>query len=188
MNTDITATHLFLGEAHRYAIQLMENGTYILKQLPSLEMPGELRRQLESLCGNLIGTKHDLIHEIHELSQLAVKSPGDPAIREGIDRMCQWINESNGTFKAGVDAVYEAMNAGEVDGLLSLLLTESGVNILRATPRYPAGQREIVARKWPDEGVFNKKSRGFSASGLVDSQREVLERGLEPPRVTPLDP
>lgn len=138
MKTDFPAIHRFLGEAHQCAMQMMENGSYILKQLPSLEMPGELRQQLEALCEELLSTKHDLIHEIHELYELAVKSPGDPAIREGIDRMCQWINGANGTFKAGVDAVHEAMARGEVDGLLSLLLTESGVNILRATPSLPS--------------------------------------------------
>jgi hypothetical protein len=41
---------------------------------------------------------------------------------------------------------------------------------------------------WANLPPSNKKSRGFSASGLVDSQEKVLERGLEPPRVTPLDP
>lgn len=152
MKTDLTAIHRFLGEAHQCAMQMMENGTYILKQLPTLQMPDGLRQQLEALCAELLSTKHDLIHEIHEVSELAVTSPDDPAIRTAIDRMCQWINEANGTFKTGVDAVHEAMARGEVDGLLLLLLTESGVNILRATPRYPVGQREIVARKWPDDG------------------------------------
>ena len=112
----------------------MENGVYILKQLPTLRVADAVRHQLETLCADLIATKHDLVHEIHEVSELAVKSPGDPAIKTGTNRICQWINEANGTFKAGVDAVHEAMARGEVDGLLSLLLTESGVNILRATP------------------------------------------------------
>jgi hypothetical protein len=47
---------------------------------------------------------------------------------------------------------------------------------------------EMAFRKCGRKMAETKKSRGFSASGLHDSQREVLERGLEPPRVTPLDP
>ena len=34
----------------------------------------------------------------------------------------------------------------------------------------------------------NKKSRGFLASGSLIPQGKVLERGLEPPQVTLLDP
>ena len=137
MKTDLTTFHRFLGETHQCAMQMMENGSYILKQLPSLQMPDALRQQLEALCQELISTKHDLVHEIHEISELAVKTPGDPAIRERIDRICQWINGDNLSFKTGVDAVHEAMARGEVDGLLSLLLTESGVNILNACPTMP---------------------------------------------------
>jgi hypothetical protein len=40
----------------------------------------------------------------------------------------------------------------------------------------------------PHAPTPNKKPRGFSASGLIDFQREVLERGLEPPQVSLLDP
>jgi hypothetical protein len=34
----------------------------------------------------------------------------------------------------------------------------------------------------------NKKSRGFSVSGIPGFRSEVLETGREPPRVAPLDP
>ena len=65
MKTDLPAIHRFLGEAHRCAMRMMENGSYIVKQLPSLRMPDAVRHRLEALCAELIGTKHDLIHEIH---------------------------------------------------------------------------------------------------------------------------
>ncbi len=118
-------------------MQMMENSSYILKQLPSLQMPDVLRRQLETLCSDLIGTKHDLVHEIHEVDELTMTSPGASAIRNGVERMCQWIDEANMQFKDGVETVHEAVITGEVEGLLSLLLTESGINILNATPTRP---------------------------------------------------
>jgi hypothetical protein len=109
MKTDLPAIHRFLGETHHCAMQMMENGAYILKELPTLRMPDALRRQLETLCTDLIGTKHNLIHEIHELT---MASPGASAIRSGVQRMCQWINEANMQFKDGVDATRRATDAG----------------------------------------------------------------------------
>lgn len=137
MKPDPSAIHRFLGETHHCAIQMMENSSYILKELPALRMPDALRHQLETLCTDLIGTKHDLIHEIHEVHELTMTSPDASTIRDGVKRMCQWIDEANMQFNDGVDAARQAADAGEADGLLSLLLMESGVNILNATPTRP---------------------------------------------------
>lgn len=149
MKTDLPAIHRFLGETHHYAMQMMENGSYILKELPALRMPDAVRHQLETLCTDLIGTKHDLIHEIHEVHELTMASPDASAIRSGVERMCQWIDEANMQFKDGVDAARQATDAGEADGSLSLLLMESGVNILNATPTRP--DLELDADTEPDD-------------------------------------
>jgi hypothetical protein len=137
MKTDLPAVHRFLGEALHCAMQMMENGSYILRELPSLRMSDALRQQLETLCAELIGTKHDLIHEIHESHELATTSPDSPTIRDAVGRMCQWINEANMSYRDAVEAVQKGTGAGEADGLLSMLLMESGVNILNATPSRP---------------------------------------------------
>jgi len=121
---------------------MMENGSYILKELPALRVPDALRHQLETLCTDLIGTKHDLIHEIHEVHELTMTSPDASAIRDGVERMCQWIDEANMQFKDGVDAARQATDAGGADGLLSLLLMESGINILNASPSMPAFEED----------------------------------------------
>jgi hypothetical protein len=137
MKTDLPIIHHFLGQAHHCAMQMMENGSYILKELPALRMPDAVRHQVETLCADLIATKHDLIHEIHEVHELTMTTPDASAIRSGVERMRQWIDEANMQFKDGVDAARQAADAGEADGLLSLLLMESGVSILNATPTRP---------------------------------------------------
>jgi hypothetical protein len=137
MKIDPSTIHRFLGEAHHCAMQMMENGSYIRRELPSLRMSDALRKQLETLCAELIGTKHDLIHEIHESHELAITSPDSPTIRDAVGRMCQWINEAAMSFRCAVEAVQKASETGEADDLLPLLLMESGVNILNATPSMP---------------------------------------------------
>lgn len=51
-------------------------------------------------------------------------------------------------------------------------------------PCAPAGLGTI----WTRLVLPNKKPRDLSESELVENQQKVLERGLEPPQVTLLDP
>ncbi len=54
---------------------MMENAAYIQKELPSLEMPDDLRTSSGKLCDELIGTKHDLMHEIFAASEWLESEP-----------------------------------------------------------------------------------------------------------------
>jgi hypothetical protein len=137
MKTDSDTIRLFLDQTRNCAMQMMANGSYILKELPSLRMPDALRKKLETLCNELIGTKHDLLHEIFEVDDLMAATPDSSSIRQRIERMNQWIHASNMQFKDAVEAVREVTRTGDADGLLSLLLTESGINILNAVPQMP---------------------------------------------------
>lgn len=53
MKTDPSTIHRFLGEAHHCAMQMMENGSYILRELPSLRMSDAVR------LGGLIYQRRD---------------------------------------------------------------------------------------------------------------------------------
>lgn len=118
-------------------MQMMANGSYILNELPSLRMPDALREKLEVLCNELIGTKHDLIHEIFEVDELMAETPDSSCIRQRIDRMNQWMLEANMRFKDTVEATHEAVSAGNSDFVISILLMESSINILNAVPQMP---------------------------------------------------
>lgn len=90
MRTDPDTIRSFLVQVRDRAMQMMENGAFIQKELPSLRMPDALRQKLDALCENLIGTKHDLIDEIFEIGGLLDDSPESPAIEQGIKRRVYW--------------------------------------------------------------------------------------------------
>jgi hypothetical protein len=137
MKPDPESTLQFLMGARDCAIQMMENSDYIRKELPFLRMPETLRERITSLCDALISTKHDLMHEIFEVSELLERSPESPVIWNTIRQMRGWISESVMDFHAIVLAVREAVDEGEADGVLSLLVQESGVNILQTMACLP---------------------------------------------------
>jgi hypothetical protein len=140
MKTDPQTILRFLTEARNCAMQMMQNGSYILNELPPLRMTDALRKKIEALCISLIDSKHDLIHEIFEIDELVTSTPESPAITEGIERMRQWIFMATMSFHDCVKDVQRAVELGEADGLLSLLLTESAVNILNMVPSAPEGE------------------------------------------------
>lgn len=127
----------FLTEARACAMQMMENGSYIQKELPPLTMTDALREKLNALCTDLIGTKHDLIHEIFEIDELMATSPESPAIAGGIERMRQWIFETAQALQNNIEDIQEATQTGTADFLLQMLVMESSVNILNSIPSPP---------------------------------------------------
>jgi hypothetical protein len=149
MKTDPQPIRQFLSEARNCAMQMMENGNYIQKELPSLTMPDELREKLDAICTSLIGTKHDLIHEIFEIDELVTTTPESPSIARSIERVRLWILGEVDSFNGGVAQVQEAVQAGTTDPLLQILLMESGFNILRMIPSAPASGETTEAE--PDE-------------------------------------
>ena len=138
MKTEPQTIRRFLAEARNCAMQMMEDGSYIQKELPSLSMPDDLREKLNALCASLIGTKHDLIHEIFEIDELLTASPESLSIARSIERVRHWILEEVDSFNGGVVQVQEAVQEGIADPSLQLLLMESGFNILKTVPTAPA--------------------------------------------------
>lgn len=149
MKTDPQTTRQFLAEARNCAMQMMENGSYILKELPSLTMPDDLREKLDALCASLIGTKHDVIHEIFEIDELLTTTPESPSIARSIERVRHWILGEVDSFNGGVAQVQEAVQEGIADPSLQLLLMESGLNILKTIPTAPVSEENQEPE--PDE-------------------------------------
>lgn len=149
MKTDPTILLRFLAEARDCAIQMMENGAYIQKELPPLRMPAGLRQRLEQLCANLISTKHDLLHEIVEAREIVDSTPNSPAIAERTERIRRWIVTAITEFHQCIKAARQVVDQGEADGLLCLLLTESASNILHAVPAAP--DAKVQPQPEPDE-------------------------------------
>jgi hypothetical protein len=173
MKTDPDTIRQFLKQARDHAMQMMENGAYMRKELPSLRMPDALRQKFDALCESLIGTKHDLIHEIFEIDGLLDDSPESPAIAQGIERMRQWITMSAIELHDCAVEVQRAVGLGEADGLLSILLFESGSNILSVTVTFPEVRPETSGAKLtPEQVEVLSLTREIEAKRMAEREEE----------------
>jgi len=137
MKTDPQIIHRFLSETRTCAMQMMENATYIKKELPSLTMPDALRAQITATCDGLIGTKFDLISATFDILELMDSSPDNASLGRRMESIRGMIDEEKMAFHACVLSATDAIKTGDADALVSLLLTESGLNILTSAPKFP---------------------------------------------------
>ena len=69
---NISALRNVMNEARKCAAAMLESGTYIEPELPTVRMDEPVRVATVELCSRLVGTKHDIIHELFELDELLV--------------------------------------------------------------------------------------------------------------------
>lgn len=137
MKTDPQIIHQYLDESRYCAMLFMAIGTHIQKELPPMTMSDELREKLNALCTDLIGTKHDLFHEIFEIDELMSASPDSPAIAAGIERMQNWMMMAGHAFRESVDEVDKAAKEGTAEFLVQMLLMSYTITILNSIPSPP---------------------------------------------------
>jgi len=131
MNTDLEIPH-FEEAARSCAMQMMSNATYIQQELPTLELPVDLRARIEAVCDSLIGTKHDVISELFELTELIKTGIPDEKLAEKKERIVVWLGESIRELHETVLNLSEQCGADERYFSIFLLLVESATNILNA--------------------------------------------------------
>ena len=78
MNAAVLQT--FIMEARSCARAMLESGTYIEQELPNVSMEASLHAAAAELCTQLVGTKHDIIHELSELDDLVVYGEDDDRV------------------------------------------------------------------------------------------------------------
>lgn len=115
----------FCSAAHACALSLMNNAAYVQKELPSVELPKDIRVSVESLCSDWIGTKHDVIHELAELKESS-------NIEDRIRRIMNWLGEDMVKLQEQVRRLEALAAAEDRYRLAYLLVGESGGNILRS--------------------------------------------------------
>jgi len=115
----------FCSAAYACAMSLMSNAAYVQKELPSVELPADVRASIVSLCADWIGTKHDVIHELDELKE---SSDIDDRIR----RIMSWLGEDVATLHDQVRRLETLATSEDRYRLAYLLVGESGGNILRS--------------------------------------------------------
>lgn len=129
MQTNIKL-QLFAGAAQACAMQMMGNATYIQTELTKLTLPKETTEKIGALCDHLIATKHDVISELFELSEVAVSSASPEEITKWVERIIQWLWE---TIQEMNEVVQSLQTASDADGqipIVWLLVVESANNIL----------------------------------------------------------
>ncbi len=121
---------IFASSAQSCAMQMMSNAAYIQTELPSLTLPKEAKDQITTLCDSLIGTKHDIISELFELSEVSESSASTDEINKRVERIIRWLWE---TILEMNEVVQSLQTASETDAKFSigwLLVAESANNIL----------------------------------------------------------
>lgn len=127
----------FVQEARQCAIQMLANASYIEAELPNVELPDDLRAMTAQLCTTLVGTKHDVISELHEMFD--ADSPMAAAtVRLRAQRLVRWLAEDIRALDELVTALRAASTRDERYGLAELLVTESAATILVAFNRMAA--------------------------------------------------
>jgi len=139
----------FLDEARECAMQMLQNAVYILTELDNVQMSNELRVRTRQVCDDLIGTKHDIIHEIFEVDDLLTSKAPSREIVARADRIVRWLGEDVEKMHGVVKALEAAADQDRACGLAYILVSESAVNILR--PFYHAQDRAEGLRKQTDE-------------------------------------
>lgn len=115
----------FCSAAYACAMSLMSNADYVQKELPTVELPTDIRASIESLCADWIGTKHDVIHELDELQESS-------NIEDRIRRIMTWLGEDMAKLQEQVRRLEALATAEDRYRLAYLLVGESGGNILRS--------------------------------------------------------
>ena len=114
---------------------MLENAAFIQGELKNVKISDTNRARAEDVCTALIGTKHDVIHELFEidepLSSRSIAEEVVPRLRTFLD----WFKEDINAMSA---LVMELRTASEQDakcGSAYILVAESTVNIVDAFNR-----------------------------------------------------
>ena len=84
-------------------MEMLTAGSYIQRKIPRVEMPETLRDSASQACTQLIATKHDVLSEIFELSEM-LEQADESRILESLDLILRWLGEA-------VQELHELTNA-----------------------------------------------------------------------------
>jgi len=138
---DITAVRTLISEARQCAVAMLDNGTFIQGELPGVRMDDATRLAAKAVCSALIGTKHDIIHELFELDELLRGRATNDRIASIVDGIIRWLRD---TIQQMVDLIQrlETMADTQPDTSIAFtLFAESAVNIIKPFNRAEAAAK-----------------------------------------------
>lgn len=128
MNT--STVHILMKEAHACAMAMLDSGLYVQKELPNVRMEEALRASTLELCSQLIGTKHDIIHELSELDDLLRDGATNEAVAQKVALIIRWLWDDISQIHELVTKLEAAAHRDPACGSAYILVAESAVNIL----------------------------------------------------------
>ena len=128
MNTSTVRS--VMNEAHRCAMAMLDSGTYIERELPNVSMDDTVRAAASELCSQLIGSKHDIIHELSELDDLLTEGATDERIASAVALIIRWLWDDIHQIHELVTTLQAAAENDPACGSAYILVAESAVNIL----------------------------------------------------------
>jgi len=109
---------------------MLDNATYIRRELPKLQLDDALRAHTERICSGLIGTHDDIVSEVAELDALPTTTPGATEVGSYIERIVRWLSDDIAQLHELVLALEAANQRDASFGAAYVLVTESAANIV----------------------------------------------------------
>ena len=114
------------------ALIMLENASYIQRELPNVEMREALRLQTAEVCDSMAGTKHDIISELFEIDEFLKSKTNWAVVLSRIDRLIKWLWEDISKMHQVVMALREDSQKNQKHTLSLVLVQESAANIVNA--------------------------------------------------------
>ena len=127
------------------ALIMLDNASYVQRELPNVVIADPLRSQTAEVCDAMVGTKHDIISELFEIDELLKSDTESAIISSRLARSITWLWEDISRLHQVVMALRADSQKDENYTLALILVEESAANILSAFNRARAAVDAVVS-------------------------------------------
>jgi hypothetical protein len=150
----VTGTGLssFISAAESCAHEMLSTASYIEGELPSLRLPPPYVKSIAEVCSSLVGTKHDVISELHELGELSADRASE-TVQDRVERIHAWLGEELPKLHKLVKSLESASQSQPEIGTAYILVAESAVNILMSFGKVTDAAKACFRAARPNAGA-----------------------------------
>ena len=120
------------------AFIMLENASYIQRELPNVVIADPLRSQTAEVCEAMVGTGHDIISELFEIDELFKSDAESAIISSRLARSIRWLWEDISRLHQVVMALRADSQKDRNYTLALILVEESAANIVNTFNRAKA--------------------------------------------------
>ena len=122
----------FIEAAMSCAAAMLDNASFIRKELVNVRMSKAHQAEAETICSSLIGTKFDVGTQVKELDDLVASNADHSAILAVSERIVHCFREDINSLHKLVMSLRAESDKDPHGDLASVLVSESAANILNA--------------------------------------------------------